>query len=291
MTSSGHYLHFSLSDWASVGRSSLKLCRQCRISDFAYSAAFNAFLALFPATLAILTFYGLFTDSSTVEQQVTAISKFLPATVSNLAEDRLTSLASTPRGNLGWGLAVSIFFACAVIFRGTSTLLSTLSAIHAQHLDGAVQAGIGRTIVASIFAVLFIVLCLSILIIVPAIVQFLPALVEDINQVRLIVWPGLFIVICVALGVLYRYSRTTISEKPSLFSHWLSPGAVSAALIWLIGSGLFSFYVSRFGQYDVVFGSLSAIAVLMIWLYLTNFIILLGAVLNTAIGDIGKSRS
>lgn len=291
MDSSADYLHFSPQDWRKVCRHSITLSRQCRISDFAYSAAFNAFLALFPLTLAILTLYGLFMDAATVEQQVTAVSEFLPANISSMAEDRLHSLAETPKQNLGWGLAVSISFACAVTYRGTATLLSTLSAVHARHLDDTSNPGILRTIVTSACAVVFILLCLGMLIIIPAVVQHLPELIEHRNLVRLLIWPGLFVMICVALGILYRFSRTMVSDRPSLFHHWLSPGAVAASLIWLVGSGLFSYYVSNFGQYDLVFGSISAVAVLMIWLYLTNFIIFFGAVLNTAIGTRGKKEA
>lgn len=86
-------------------------------------------------------------------------------------------------------------------------------------------------------------------------------------------WPILLGIVIFLLALVYRFgpSRNRFTFK------WISPGAVAATMLWLGASALFSYYVSNFGSYHSTYGSLGAVAILMIWLYLTAFLILLGA--------------
>ena len=83
--------------------------------------------------------------------------------------------------------------------------------------------------------------------------------------------------VMVGLAVLYRYAPSRQEPK----WRWVSWGSVVATVLWLIGSALFSFYVSHFGSYNKTYGSIGAVVILLLWFYLSAFVVLLGAELNS----------
>jgi len=92
-------------------------------------------------------------------------------------------------------------------------------------------------------------------------------------------WPALLAAIVVALAVLYRYgpSRDEVEWK------WITPGSILAAVVWIVASMLFSWYVANFGSYNETYGSLGAVIGLMTWMWLSTTIVLVGAELNAEI--------
>src|SRR5205807_1273683 len=104
---------------------------------------------------------------------------------------------------------------------------------------------------------------------------------EPISMIR---WPILAGLVLLALGLVYRFAPA----RRAPCWHWLSPGTVGATLLWLIASAGFSFYVARFSSYDKTYGSLGAVVILLMWFYLTAYIVLAGAELNA---EIEKARA
>jgi len=88
-------------------------------------------------------------------------------------------------------------------------------------------------------------------------------------------WPVLFILVCIMIGLLYW-----ASPNARRGFRWIGPGAVIAVVIWLIASGLFALYVANFGHYNKVYGTISGMIIFLIWLWITNIAILLGAEFN-----------
>ena len=95
-------------------------------------------------------------------------------------------------------------------------------------------------------------------------------------MVRVARWPLLAFIVLILLALLYRYAPCRASAK----WRWVSVGSVFATVVWLIASADFSFYVSHFANYDRIYGSLGAVVVLLFWLYLSFYIVLLGAEIN-----------
>jgi membrane protein len=83
----------------------------------------------------------------------------------------------------------------------------------------------------------------------------------------------------VSLAALYRYGPSRSAPK----WRWITPGSVTAAVIWWIGSALFSWYVANWGDYSATYGSLGTIVGVMMWIYLSMWIVLVGAELNAEI--------
>jgi membrane protein len=89
-------------------------------------------------------------------------------------------------------------------------------------------------------------------------------------------WLGVVVAVSVALAVVYRFAPDRDSPRFS----WVSVGAVVATVIWVIASVGFSLYVDNFGSYGKTYGALAGVAILMLWLWITAFIVLLGAEIN-----------
>ena len=129
-------------------------------------------------------------------------------------------------------------------------------------------------------AILLVILSMSLIVAFPALVGYLglPDWLE--NLISWTRWVLLAFIVISFLSLIYKYAP---ARRPVPGSRWVMVGAILATLLWLIASWGFSFYVSNFGNYGEMYGAISAVVVLMLWLFLTSFIILLGAEVNSEI--------
>ena len=99
-------------------------------------------------------------------------------------------------------------------------------------------------------------------------------------------WVVLLVGMLVALAMLYRYGPDR--DRPAW--SWVSPGAIVATVLWLVGSALFAFYTANFGKYNETYGSLGAVVVMMLWLYISALAVLFGAELNAELETADRPR-
>jgi membrane protein len=126
---------------------------------------------------------------------------------------------------------------------------------------------------------LFVIMAIGAIVVIPIVLE-LVGLGKALEWLLWLArWPALLLVIIIGLAVLYRYgpSRDEAQWK------WLTPGSALAAIVWLIASMLFSWYVANFGSYNETYGSLGAAIGFMTWLWLSTTIVLVGAELNAEI--------
>jgi membrane protein len=97
--------------------------------------------------------------------------------------------------------------------------------------------------------------------------------------VNLARWPLLLVMLLLALGILYRFGPSRRAAR----WEWLSVGTLAAALLWIAGSALLSWYLSNFGNYNATYGTLGAAIGLMMWMWMSAIIVLWGAELNSEI--------
>jgi membrane protein len=239
-------------------------------------------LALFPALLALVFVYGLVFDRAQVEAQVGAMSGVLPEAAQKLIATELHQIVSSSGGALSVGVVISVLFALWSASRGMSGMMSGLDIAYGETEE--------RSFIR--FNLIALGLTLGLLVagvIAIALVAVLPAVVAAlqgggaggiVKWVALIVeWPILLGVIMVMLALLYRYAP----DRRAPQWRWASPGAIIAGVLWIVGSILFSVYVANFGNYNATYGSLGAVVVLLTWLYLSAFVVLLGAEINAEI--------
>lgn len=238
--------------------------------------AFNEFFALFPALAAGISLYGLIADPATVERQMALLGGFLPGDVQRLVGEQLHGLASSSERSLGLSLVLAVAVALWGATRGIKGMMSGLNIVYGEdEKRGFVRynsVALGLTFAAIVFGLVALALVAA----VPPLLDLLPfgdTITELLSALR---WPLLAIFMLIGLAVTYRYGPSRDAPR----WRWVSWGAVLAALLWLIGSGLFSLYAARFGNFNETYGSMAAVAVTLLWFQLTSFVVLLGALLD-----------
>jgi membrane protein len=249
------------------------------LSLIAAGVAFYAFLAIPSAFAALIALYGLAFDPAEVGRQVQGMRGVLPAEAIKLLSAQLQDLTSHSSATLGIGFAVSLGIALWSARSATSSMIAALNIAYGEQE----KRGLFRLQFAALGltagGVLFAVVSLALVAVLPAVLDLLP--LEELSKTlaSVIRWPVLLALVMVAMAALYRFAPCR--EEPRW--RWVSWGAVAATMLWLIGSALFSLYVGEFASYDKSYGSLGAVVVLLMWLYLSIFALLFGAKLNAEI--------
>jgi membrane protein len=239
--------------------------------------AFFAFLAIFPALIATISIYGLVASPETVARQVEDLSAQLPASAADLIADQLTSITRNSGGALSVSLAISVLGALWSASGGTGNLIS---AVNIAYDEVETRSFIKRKALAlglTLGAIVFVLVTFTLVAVVPAVLDMLPLGVVGTILAQVLRWVLLLGVFAGSLAVLYRVAPDR--DAPQL--KWVSLGAIVVTVIWALVSLGFSFYVNNFGSYDKTYGTIAGVIVLMLWLYLTCYLILFGAEINS----------
>ena len=223
-----------------------------------------------------LSIYGLISDPADVARQIDELSAGLPDDVRTLLVDQLESVASSSSSSLSVGLVISVLAAMWAASKGMKALID---AINVAYDEDESRGFVKVRVVAYGFTVAGVLLVVMTV----AAITVLPALGDNLGSVgrvtaSIVRWPILGTVMLLGLATIYRFAPSRANPK----WEWVSPGSIAAAVLWVAGSVLFAVYVNNFGNYNDTYGSIGAVVVLMLWLYLTAFVVLLGAELNGA---------
>jgi membrane protein len=262
--------------WWQVVRRAFAESSADNIAILAGGVAFFAFLSLFPALIAALTLYGLVADPATVARQVEDLAAGLPRDTQPIVAGTLQSLTSPEGTALGIGLIVSVLLALWSASGGTANLMTAINLAYDEDETRGFVRLRGTALALTLGAIVFVLLALGLVAVVPVVLDALPLGVIGTVIAQVLRWALLVGVAVVALAVVYRVAP----DRDSPRFRWTSPGAVVATVLWVAGSAAFSLYVNNFGSYNATYGALAGVAVLMLWLYLTSYIVLLGAEIN-----------
>ncbi|MGO4123388.1 YihY/virulence factor BrkB family protein [Inquilinus sp. YAF38] len=245
---------------------------------FALSAgvAYFALLALFPAIGVIVSLYGFVADPATVEQNVTDLAFILPSGGMEVIGGQLHRLASQPPRALGIAFFASLAISLWSANAGMKAMFDALNVVY----DETEKRGFFRLNAVSLLftalAIIFVVLALVGVVVVPVVLSFVGLGSATGTLVWLLRWPALLVLTVAGLSLLYRFGPSRREAR----WQWISWGSALAALVWMGGSMLFSWYVARFGNYDATYGSLGAVVGFLTWIWLSTVVFLIGAELN-----------
>ena len=250
-----------------------------RIGLIAAGVAFYGLLALFPAITALIAISGLLVEPNEIVEQLKSFSGIMPEEVIAIISDQATEVAGSREGGLG----LAAFFGILIAFYSASTgVASLMQGINVAY-DEVEQRGFIKlkliTFALTIFLMVGLLLALLATLAVPtvlAIVKLSPIVTTLITGVF---WLVLVTLTILGLSILYQYAPSRASPQWK----WASLGAIAGCLLWIIASAGFAFYVSNFGSYNESFGTLAGVIVLLMWFWISAFIILLGAELNAEI--------
>ncbi|ORE96054.1 putative ribonuclease BN [Stappia sp. 22II-S9-Z10] len=249
------------------------------ISLIAGGATFFLLLAIFPGLAAFVALYGLVFDVSQVHDHVAALSGVLPTDAVGLITEQLSRLASQRDGALGIGFVVGLLVALWSANAGVKGLFSALNVVYGETEK---RGFFKLTLVSLVFTLAAIVgaaVLLGAIVVVPAVMGVLGLASAGERLIALARWPVLFVVLMMGLSLLFRYGA---SRRPPRL-RWVIWGSALTALLWVVASAAFSFYLSHFANYNATYGSLGAIIGFMMWLYVSLMILLLGAELNAEV--------
>jgi membrane protein len=250
-----------------------------RVMSVAAGVTFYALLALFPAIAALVSIYGLFADPATIETHLGALSGVLPGGATEIIAEQVKRIAGQGGGTLGFsfviGLAVSLWSANA----GMKAIIDALNIVYEEEEKRGFIALNLQSLAFTLGAILFVILALGGIVVLPILLDFVGLGGTAETLLSLARWPILLVVVVAGLAVIYRYgpSRDKAEWK------WVTPGGLVAAVLWLVGSVLFSWYVANFGSYNETYGSLGAVIGFMTWIWISTMVVLIGAEMNAEI--------
>ena len=265
--------------WKDIVWRSYEEMNKDRILAVAAGVTYFGLLALFPAITALVSMYGLFADAATINDHLTAMSGFLPGGALDVIGDQVKRITAQGEGTLGFafffGLALSLWSANA----GMKALFDALNVAYDEEEKRGFFALNLASLTFTLGAIAFVLLAVGGIVVIPIVLNFigLGPVVEWI--LWLARWPALLVVIITGLAVLYRYGPSRDKAE----WRWITPGSIFAALVWIVASMLFSWYVSNFANYNETYGSLGAVIGFMTWMWLSTTIVLVGAEVNAEI--------
>jgi membrane protein len=246
------------------------------ISIMAAGIAYYGMLSIFPGMSTLVLTYGLIADPLTIEHHIYALSGVLPSEALKLLSDQLNVLVSAPPEKLGIGLVVSVMIALWSSTSGTSAMMNALTIAYRGKEERGLLHFYGLSIALTVGGVVFLLIALVLIAGVPAVATHLPLSEFWQQLLPLLRFPVFAIFALLGLGALYRLAPDR--KRPAW--DFFRGGTIAATLLWLAGSAAFSFYASRFGSYDRTYGSVGAVALLLVCLFVTAYIVLIGAELN-----------
>jgi membrane protein len=265
-----------LKGWWQVAQRVWSESNRDNLSVVAAGCAFFALFAIFPALSALISLYGLTADPATVEQRFGMLGSVLPTQAYDIVIEQIHRISAASGGTLGWSLAVSLGLALWSANAGTQALFAALNIAYGEPERRSFVQYYLNAFTFTIIGILGGVVMLLAILYVPilfAVTGYSHAFELVIGVVR---WPFLALFVLSMLALLYRYGPCRRSAK----WRWVSVGSLFAMAIWLIASAAFSLYVSHFANYDRIYGSLGAVIILLFWLYISFYIVLLGAEIN-----------
>lgn len=250
-----------------------------RLLATAGGVVFFGLLAIFPAVTALVSSYGLFADPSTISNNLQTLATMLPEGSFQIVEDQVARVVSNGNTTLGATFLLGLLLA---VWSANAGVKAIFDALNVAYEEREKRSFVRLNMVSLAFTVGGIA---ALLLMVGAVVAFPLALnhlgmaPESKLIVALARWPLLFLILLVALAVLYRFAPSRDAPR----WQWLSLGAVTAAILWIAGSALLSWYLSEFANYNATYGSLGAAIGLMTWMWMSAIVIMFGAELNSEI--------
>ncbi|MBB4363901.1 membrane protein [Bradyrhizobium sp. CIR18] len=250
-----------------------------RLLATAGGVVFFGLLAVFPAVTAVVSSYGLFADPATISANLQTLATMLPEGSFQIVEDQVARVVSHGNTTLGATFLLGLLLA---IWSANAGVKAIFDALNVAYEEREKRSFIRLNMVSLAFTVGGIV---ALLVMVGLVVAFPLALnhlgmaPESKLIVALARWPLMFLTLLVALAILYRFAPSRDAPR----WQWLSLGAVIAAILWIAGSALLSWYLSEFANYNATYGSLGAAIGLMTWMWMSAIVIMFGAELNSEI--------
>lgn len=247
------------------------------LSLLAAGVAYYAFLSIAPLLAAVVLTYGLIGDPALVAEHMRAIITVVPQDAAQLINDQLIGIVTTTKPAVGFGLLLALVLAVYGATRAASAIIEALNIVYeekeARGIIAFYRVSMGITFSAVLVVVSGVLTASIIGFLQDMVSNWGPAAILGVKALTWIVAAGLASLV---FALIYRFGP----HRRRARWQWLTIGSVTATLFWLAATLGVSLYVAKFGNYNKTYGSLGAVVVLQLWLYVSAFVVLLGAQIN-----------
>lgn len=267
----------SLRDWKDVILRAAKETSADNAGLVAAGVSFYGFLALLPMLGAVVLTYGFLAEPDTVIQNMTAMTRIMPADIARLVGEQLMYVVQTSSEKKGMGVIVALALALFSARNGAAAIVTALNiAYEEEEKRGFIKVNL-LALAITAAAVLMAVLALLAVAVVTRVEALLPASPLLAALFKVASYVVLVALAAAAAAALYRFGPSRERARWT----WLSPGSALFAVLWVALTLSFGSYVSNFGNYSATYGSLAAVVILLTWLYLSSYLLVFGGELNS----------
>ncbi|MBI5128377.1 MAG: YihY/virulence factor BrkB family protein [Rhodopseudomonas palustris] len=271
--------------WKAVLRGALKRINDDRLLLVAAGVVFYGLLALFPGITALVSSYALFADGSTINSHLQQLAAVVPAGTYSVIEDQVGRVLANGDTKLGLAFLSSLALALWSANGGLKAVIDALNVVYDENESrgfiklNAVSLGFTLGGLGAVLSAIGLVVA------VPIVLSMIGMAGKGALLIAYGRWPLLALLTLAGLAVLYRHAP----DRPSPRWRWVLPGGVFATLTWIAGSALLSYYLGHFADYDATYGSLGAAIGLMVWMWMSAIVVLVGGELNAEIEALAGS--
>jgi membrane protein len=261
--------------WKDIAKRTAKEVKQDQVPLLSAGVAFYALLSLFPAIIAGVSIYGLVASPTTVRDQINQLTEMLSPETAGIVGTQLEQVTAGAGGALGLATALGILTALWSASSGMKALITGVNLAYDETESRKFVKLRGLAVLLTLGAMVLMAVALTLIVGFPAVADSWPMVLRW--TVGVLRWVLLAALLIAGLAVLYRHAPDRDEPKWT----WVSWGSGIATLLWVLASIGFSIYANYFGNYNKTYGALAGIIILMFWLFLTAFVVLVGAELNT----------
>ena len=249
------------------------------ISLIAAGVAFYLLLALFPGLAALVSIYSVLAEPEMVQDHLAIITAIMPVDARKIIEDQLVFLTDNQQQLLSWGAGLGLLIAIWSATKGAKAMMGALNVVYQEHEKRGI---IKLNLIALVFTlstIVGLIIILSSTVMVPIILEKFSFGTELEFALSWLRWPALFAFILLGLAIIFRFAPSRSQPK----WRWIGLGSILAAVLWVLGSLGFSLYIREFAAYNKTYGAIGAVVILLMWFYLSAYLILLSALLNAEV--------
>jgi membrane protein len=253
----------------------------------AAGVAFYAMFAVFPGLAAAVAVWGMFADPNVIAGYLEVAERFLPPEAGQLIHDQVIGLITAPKAALQWTTVLSLGIALYSARAGVSALIQGLDVVHRATPRGWIRGyAVDFVLTLALIGALFVALVT--VVVVPIVLSYVQFDNFEAWLTKVLPFGAMFLLVVTCLSILYRFGPNV---EGGFRSPWISVGVLVAALSWAGVSIGFSVYLANFNSYNAIYGSIGAVIILMVWLYLSVWAVLLGGAINAELDASVRFRS
>jgi len=263
--------------WKQIAKRAYKESNDDNVSLIAAGVAFYAFLAFVPLLATMVLTYGLVAEPSSVVSHMQALTKAMPADAAKIIGEQLKTIVTDAGSKKGIGLLIAVALSLYGAMKGAAAIVTATNIVWDVEETRSFVKRTALNLILTVGAVLGLLLAVAGISVLGFLDHLLPASAPIVHTLLKVgFWVLAAAAVSFGVAVIYRYAP----NRPEPEWKWISPGSVVATIVWLIATAAFGFYVANFGNYNATYGSLGAVIVFLTWIYLTAYILLMGAELN-----------